>query len=124
MSIAREIIKFQGEKVTTNNTAETLVIISAGDYPEETAFSIEIDVCAKDADKKKSMSVVRRTSALKHSSAVSLTGAVISSSPDVGNFSPFPSVTIDTFGTDIRVRIAGLNGSTIEWFGEIRAIVD
>lgn len=128
MTITGEIGKQQGRATTTNNTPTDLNgNFDFSGYPDESRVSFTFEVTGKDEDNDHEI-VIRKAALIKlNGTSVSLVGSVVGMLSDISTFPLLggqPQATFVVDGTIVSMRVTGLSGKTIGWFGEIRWMVN
>lgn len=107
---------------TANSTAITLASVT---LPQDSSARIEANVSAREAATGDSLGVTLHGSASRDGGAAILVGSAnLSDQRSAGLLLLGPAVSLDVSGNDVRVRVAGSAGKTIEWTADLIAWIN
>jgi hypothetical protein len=102
----------RGVVITTNATATTLDTYTV---PEKSVTGVEVTVVARDASNNPGL-FKQAAAVTKSTGSASIVGSVLNLITPILSVSlATATVTIDTSGSDIRLRATGVAATTIEW---------
>jgi hypothetical protein len=128
MGLKRRITLAKEATTTDNSTWVTLVQVPVPASPSDSAISLSYDIIAQRQDNKEAGQHIGYHRAKREASVLSLVrdrlGVVgfSSSTPAVGGLDGC-DVRFNISGDNIQLQVKGLSGVSIDWYGELKALM-